>query len=66
MGSKETRKSTEDVRNERKASKEAHAARAVKTAAYDVAYKAAALARREKLAAEAAAGTAAPVEAPKA
>jgi len=52
---KALRKSPEDVRNELTTAKEARRARAEKTAAYDVKYKADALARREKLAAEAAA-----------
>ena len=54
MAQMEGRKSADDVRNEGKLAKEKRAARAEKAAAYDVAYKAAALARREKLAAEAA------------
>lgn len=52
MGKMETRKSAEDVRNEKTAAKENRRLRAEKAAAYDVQYKAAALARREKLAAE--------------
>jgi hypothetical protein len=55
MTTKESRKPAEAVRNERAAAKEAKRLRAEKTAAYDVKYKADALARREKLAAEAAA-----------
>ena len=51
---KALRKSVIDVRNEKTASKEARRLRAEKTAAYDVKYKADALARREKLAADAA------------
>jgi hypothetical protein len=57
MTKKENRKSAEDVRNESSAAKEAKRLRAEKTAAYDAKYKADALARREKLAAEAAAKT---------
>ena len=53
MGKQESRKSVEDVRNEGKVAKENRRLRAEKTAAYDVQYKAAAQARREKLAAEA-------------
>jgi hypothetical protein len=52
---KAARKSSDDVRNQLTAAKEARRVRAEKTAAYDVKYKADALARREKLAAEAAA-----------
>ncbi len=52
MGKMEGRKSVEDVRNEGKAAKERRALKAEKAAAYQVTYKAAALARREKLAAE--------------
>ena len=55
MGKMETRKSSEDVSNEGATAKEAKRLRAEKTAAYDAKYKADALARREKLAAEAAA-----------
>jgi hypothetical protein len=55
MSTKATRKPIEVVRGERAAAKEAKRLRAEKTAAYDVKYKADALARREKLAAEAAA-----------
>lgn len=55
MSGPSTRKSPEDVRNEGAVAKENRRLRAEKTAAYDVQYKAAALARREKLAAEAAA-----------
>ena len=53
------RKTPEEVRNERKVAKAAKLARAEKAAAYQVKYKADALARREKLAAEAAAPKAA-------
>ena len=49
---KAARKSAEDVRNQGATAKAARLARAEKTAAYDVKYKADALARREKLAAE--------------
>ena len=52
---KASRKSSDDVRNEGAAAKEARRLRVEKTAAYDVKYKADALARREKLAADAAA-----------
>lgn len=52
MGEMKTRKSVEDVQNEGKAAKEKRRLKAEKTAAYDVAYKAAAVARREKEAAE--------------
>ena len=52
---KAARKSAEDVRNQGAAAKAARALRAEKTAAYDVKYRADALARREKLAADAAA-----------
>lgn len=52
---KEKRKSAFDVRNERTVAKENKRLRAEKAAAYDVKYKADALARRERLAAEAAA-----------
>jgi hypothetical protein len=52
---KASRKSSEDVRNERSTAKAAKLLRAEKVAAYDVKYKADALARREKLATEAAA-----------
>ncbi len=52
---KALRKAPDAVRGELAASKVAKLARAEKTAAYDVKYKADALARREKLAAEAAA-----------
>ena len=52
MSEKEVRKSPEDVRNEGAVAKEARRLRAEKAAAYDVQYKAAAQARREKLAAE--------------
>ena len=55
MTTKELRKSAEDVRDEAKTAKAARLARAEKTAAYDVKYKADALARREKLAADGAA-----------
>ncbi len=50
---KDKRKSPQDVRNEKTAAIEARRVRAEKAAAYDVAYKAAAVARREKLAAQA-------------
>ena len=50
---KDKRKSPQEVRNEKTVAVEARRVRAEKAAAYDVAYKAAALARREKLAAEA-------------
>lgn len=56
---KALRKSPLDVRNEKAASIEARRVRAEKAAAYDEKYKAAALARREKLAAEAGAKPAA-------
>ena len=49
---KALRKSVLDVRNEKAASIEARRVRAEKAAAYDVKYKADALARREKAAAE--------------
>ncbi|OGS39784.1 MAG: hypothetical protein A2506_06745 [Elusimicrobia bacterium RIFOXYD12_FULL_66_9] len=49
---KEGRKSSEDVRAQGDVAKAARIARAEKTAAYDLKYKADALARREKLAAE--------------
>jgi len=52
---KAVRKSAEDVRNQGTAAKEVRRLRVEKTAAYDVKYKADALARREKLAADAAA-----------
>jgi hypothetical protein len=52
---KAARKSPHDVRNEAVTAKETRRLRAEKAAAYDVKYKADALARREKLAAEAAA-----------
>jgi len=52
---KAARKSAEDVRAQSTVAKAARIARAEKTAAYDVKYKADALARREKLAADAAA-----------
>lgn len=55
MSKQETRKSYEDVRDEKTVAKAARIARAEKTAAYDAKYKADALARREKLAAEASA-----------
>jgi hypothetical protein len=55
MAKEETRKSAEEVRNEGKVARENRRLRAEKTAAYDEKYKAAAQARREKLAAEAAA-----------
>ncbi len=55
MAEAKLRKSVEDVRNEGAVAKEKRRLRAEKAAAYDVQYKAAALARREKLAAEAAA-----------
>jgi hypothetical protein len=51
---KALRKPPHEIRNERTAAKEARRVRAEKAAAYDVKYKADALARREKLAAEAA------------
>lgn len=54
MGAMEGRKSFADVRDEGKVAKEKRRLAAEKTAAYDIQYKAAALARREKLAAEAA------------
>jgi len=54
MTTKEKRKPIEDVRNEAATAKEAKRLRVEKAAAYDVKYKADALARREKLAAEAA------------
>ena len=57
---KAARKSAEDVRNQGAVAKAARLARAEKTAAYDVKYKADALARREKLAADAAAAPAQP------
>jgi len=50
---KDKRKSPQDVRNEKSTAVAVRAARAEKAAAYDVAYKAAAVARREKLAAQA-------------
>lgn len=59
MSKKEGRKSAEDVRAQSTVAKAARIARAEKTAAYDVKYKTDALARREKLAAEAAAQKAA-------
>ena len=59
---KAARKQPHDVRNEKTAAKEARRLRAEKAAAYDVKYKADALARREKLAAEAAAPAAPPVQ----
>ena len=52
MAEEKTRKSFEDVRNEGALAKKRRQERAEKIAAYDTAYKAAALARREKLAAE--------------
>ena len=52
MGKMEGRKTTEDVRNEKTAAKTKRAAHFAKNAAYDEKYKADALARREKLAAE--------------
>lgn len=52
---KAVRKSAEDVRNQGAVAKEARRVRVEKTAAYDAKYKADALARREKLAADAAA-----------
>jgi hypothetical protein len=55
MAKKAQRKAIELVRGERAAAIEAKRLRVEKTAAYDVKYKADALARREKLAAEAAA-----------
>ena len=55
MGKKAGRKSAEDVRNERTVAIETQRLHLEKVAAYDVKYKADALARREKLAAEAAA-----------
>jgi hypothetical protein len=58
---KEFRKAPLDVRNEKATSITARIARAEKTAAYDVKYKADAQARREKLAAE---PVAKPAEAP--
>jgi hypothetical protein len=59
MAKMEGRKSSEDVRNEGEAAKTKHKAHLEKIAAYDLKYKADALARREKLAAEAAAPKAA-------
>lgn len=56
---KAARKSPAEVRNEGAVAKENRRLRAEKAAAYDVKYKADALARREKLAAEAAAPKAA-------
>ena len=56
---KALRKSVLDTRNEKAAAVEARRVRAEKAAAYDVKYKADALARREKLAAEGAAKPAA-------
>lgn len=55
MAKMEGRKSSEDVRNEGEVAKTKHKAHLEKIAAYDLKYKADALARREKLAAEAAA-----------
>ena len=52
---KSARKPAEDVRKEGAVAKEARRLRAEKTAAYDVKYKADALARREKMTADAAA-----------
>ncbi len=53
MAKTEGRKSYEDVANEGKAARENRRKRAEVVAAYDAQYKAAALARREKLAAQA-------------
>ena len=54
MGEASKRKSVEDVRAEGAVAKEKKRLHLEKAAAYDVKYKADALARREKLAAEAA------------
>ncbi|MBI4422915.1 MAG: hypothetical protein HY554_04275 [Elusimicrobia bacterium] len=54
MGKMETRKSFADVRDEGKVAKEKRRVKAEKAEAYQLEYKAKALARREKLAAEAA------------
>lgn len=55
MGKMEGRKTSEDVRDEKATAKTKKIAHLEKIAAYDVKYKADALARREKLAAEGAA-----------
>ena len=54
MTTKANRIPPQTIRDERKTAKEARRVRDEKTAAYDAKYKADALARREKLAAEAA------------
>lgn len=54
MGETIVRKTAEEVRNELPAAKERRRLKAEKAEAYQVKYKADALARREKLAAEAA------------
>jgi len=59
MSTEKVRKSPQEVRDERKVAKEKKRLHLEKAAAYDVKYKADALARREKLAAEAAAPKAA-------
>lgn len=56
MSKQALRKSSEDVRNEGTVAKAKRTAHLEKTAAFDLKYKADALARREKLAAEAAGG----------
>jgi len=52
MAEEKPRKTPEEVRNEGTVAKEKRRLHAEKIAAYDVQYKAAAVARREKLAAE--------------
>jgi hypothetical protein len=59
MAKMEGRKSSDDVRNEGEVARAKKKAHLEKIAAYDLKYKADALARREKLAAEAAAPKAA-------
>lgn len=52
MADEKIKKSFEDTRDQGKVAKEKRVERTAKIAAYDVAYKAAAVARREKLASE--------------